>query len=116
LSIYQGVKLHSNMVLSRITERIEEEKQKKGKIDGRRFNSRSQKKMMWQVKDLQRLNRKKVKNTSRCGYSKEELEEYRIINEQIRADGEIRLFSKQIVHEIIDKVVENECENLKSTN
>ena len=65
------------MSLARITERIQEEKERKEKIDGRRFNSRSQKKMMWQVKDIQSL-RKKKKTSSRGGYSKEELEEYRI--------------------------------------
>ena len=95
------------MSLARITERINEENEKKGKIDGRRFNSRSQKKMMWQVKDLQRNQVKKVKRNSRCGYSKDELEEYRIINEKIREEGEIRLSIKNLLYDIIEKVTDD---------
>ena len=98
----------SNMSLARITERIEEEKEKKGKIDGRRFNSRSQKKMMWQVKDIQKGLRKKQRNSSnRGGYSKEELEEYKILNDKAREEGEIRIIVKDTIKEIIDEVIDN---------
>ena len=102
--IYKNKIPFQNMSLARITERINEENEKKGKIDGRRFNSRSQKKMLWQMKDLKRSQKKAKYTTSRCGYSKDELEEYRIINEKIREEGEIKLAIKVILNEIIDRV------------
>ena len=92
------------MSLARITERIQEEKERKEKIDGRRFNSRSQKKMMWQVKDIQSL-RKKKKSSSRGGYSKEELEEYRILNMKDREERESRIIIKNTVNELIDEII-----------
>ena len=94
------------MSLARITERIQEEKEKKGKIDGRRFNSRSQKKMMWQVKDIQSL-RKNKKKPSRGGYSKEELEEYRILNMKDREERESRIIIKNTVNELIDEIIDS---------
>ena len=94
------------MSLARITERIQEEKEKKGKMDGRRFNSRSQKKMMWQVKDIQSL-RKKKKTSSRGGYSKEELEEYRLLNIKAREEGEARIIVKNTVNELIDEIIDS---------
>lgn len=93
------------MSLARITERINEDNQKKGKIDGRRFNSRSQKKMVWQVRDIQRGNQKKVRN-GRGGYSKEELEEYRQINIQEREDSAIRLSVKETIEDLLNRVIE----------
>ena len=98
-----------SMTLSRITERIAEDKQKKGKIDGRRFNSRSQKKMMWQVKDIQRGIRKisNHNHRGRGGYSKEELEEYKEINKKERAESEIRLIVKQTLAGIVDEIGDN---------
>ena len=95
------------MSLARITERNQEEKEKKGKIDGRRFNSRSQKKMMWQVKDLQKGLKKKKKNPSRGGYSKEELEEYRLLNIKAREEGEVRIIVKNTVNELIDEIIDS---------
>ena len=95
------------MSLARITERIQEEKEKKGKIDGRRFNSRSQKKMMWQVKDLQKGLKKKKKNPSRGGYSKEELEEYRLLNIKAREEGEVRIIVKNTVNELINEIIDS---------
>jgi len=107
------------MSLARITERIQEEKEKKGKIDGRRFNSRSQrfnsrsqKKMMWQVKDLQKGLKKKKKNPSRGGYSKEELEEYRLLNIKAREEGEVRIIVKNTVNELIDEVIDKLLDNI----
>ena len=94
------------MSLARITERIQEEKERKEKIDGRRFNSRSQKKMMWQVKDIQSL-RKKKKSSSRGGYSKEELEEYRILNMKDREERESRIIIKNTVNELIDEIIDS---------
>ena len=94
------------MSLARITERIQEEKERKEKIDGRRFNSRSQKKMMWQVKDIQSL-RKKKKTSSRGGYSKEELEEYRILNMKDREERESRIIIKNTVNELIDEIIDS---------
>ena len=96
------------MSLARITERIQEEKEKKVKMDGRRFNSRSQKKMMWQVNDIQKgLKKKKKKNPSRGGYSKEELEEYRILNNKAREEGETRIIVKNTVNELIDEIIDS---------
>ena len=94
------------MSLARITERIQEEKERKEKIDGRRFNSRSQKKMMWQVKDIQSL-RKKKKSSSRGGYSKEELEEYRILNMKDKEERESRIIVKNTVNELIDEIIDS---------
>ena len=100
------------MSLARITERIQEEKEKKGKIDGRRFNSRSQKKMMWQVKDIQKGLKKKKKSPSRGGYSKKELEEYRLLNIKAREEGEVRIIVKNTVNELIDEVINKVLDNI----
>ena len=100
------------MSLARITERIQEEKEKKGKIDGRRFNSRSQKKMMWQVKDIQKGLKKNKKKPSRGGYSKEELEEYRLLNIKAREEGEARIIVKNTVNELIDEVIDKLLDNI----
>ena len=93
------------MSLARITERINEQNKKKGKIDGRRFNSRSQKKMVWQVKDIQKVSHKKIRN-GRGGYSKEELEEYRKINIQDREDSAARLCVKETIDDLLERVIE----------
>lgn len=92
------------MSLARITERINEQKQQKGKIDGRRFNSRSQKKMVWQVRDIQRGCQKKIRS-GRGGYSKEELEEYRLINIKEREDSSSRLCVKEIMEDLLENVI-----------
>ena len=74
------------MSLARITKRIEEQDTKKVKIDGRRFNKRSQQKMIWQVRDLQRGMIKKPHRTGRGSFSKDELEEYKLIKDKDREE------------------------------
>ena len=93
------------MSLARITKRIEEQDTKKVKIDGRRFNKRSQQKMIWQVRDLQRGMVKKPHRAGRGSFSKDELEEYRIIKEKDRVDMESARAVKQVVSELVDKVI-----------
>jgi len=78
------------MTLERLTERIQEEKDKIGKTDGRRFNSRSQTKMKWEIKNIEKSIRvaRKRKNVSmiRGVYTKEELEEYKIEAEKFKKE------------------------------
>jgi len=86
------------MTLERLTERIQEEKDKVGKTDGRRFNSRSQTKMKWEIKNIQKSIRvaRKRKNVSmtRGVYTKEELEEYKIEAEKFKKEMESKMESK----------------------
>lgn len=86
------------MTLERLTERIQEEKDKVGKTDGRRFNSRSQTKMKWEIKNIEKSIRvaKKRKNVSmtRGVYTKEELEEYKIEAERFKKEMETKMESK----------------------
>ena len=86
------------MTLERLTERLQEEKDKVGKIDGRRFNSRSQTKMKWEIKNIEKSIRvaKKRKTVSmmRGVYSKEELEEYKIDAENFKKEMESNTGSK----------------------
>ena len=42
------------MTLERLTERLQEEDDKVGKVDGRRFNSRSRKKMKWEMRNIEK--------------------------------------------------------------
>jgi len=93
------------MTLARITERIEEKKIKDMKIDGRRFSKRSQKKIKYEVRDLQKkAERRTGGRKNRGGFTKEELEEYKRIDQENvarqRADREI----KSILNEILDKI------------
>jgi len=60
--------------------------------------------MMWQVKDIQSI-RKKKKPSSRGGYSKEELEEYRILNMKDREERESRIIVKNTVNELINEII-----------
>lgn len=87
------------MTLERLTERIQEEKEKVGKIDGRRFNSRSQTKMKWEIRNIEkslRVARKKKKSSVCRGiYTKEELEEYRKDNEEFREEMKMKMKSKK---------------------
>lgn len=87
------------MTLERLTERIQEEKDKKGKIDGRRFNSRSQTKMKWEIRNIEKSMRttrkKKAASSVRGTYTKEELEEYRVLNEQFREGMRLKLAQKE---------------------
>ena len=53
------------MTLARLSERLEEAKNKEGKVDGRRFNSRSQMKMKWEIRGIERaLNKQKKRSTA----------------------------------------------------
>ena len=61
---------------------------------------------MWQVKDIQTL-RKKKKTPSRGGYSKEELEEYRILNMKDREERESRIIVKNTVNELINEIIDS---------
>lgn len=86
------------MTLERLTERIQEEKDKVGKIDGRRFNSRSQTKMKWEIRNIEKSiriakKRKKVSMT-RGIYTKEELEEYKLDAENFKKEMESKMESK----------------------
>lgn len=77
------------MTLARLTERLQEEKAKVGKVDGRRFNSRSRTKMSWEMKNIARSivsNEKKRKHTSRAMFTKEELAEYKQIEDTYRRE------------------------------
>lgn len=75
------------MTLARITERIQEEKDKLNKLDGRRFNVRSKKKMNWEMRDIAKtLRNGKRKNPPGLImglFTKEELEEYRKMDETL---------------------------------
>ena len=95
------------MSLARITKRIEEQDTKKVKIDGRRFNKRSQQKMIWQVRDLQRGMIKKPHRTGRGSFSKDELEEYKLIKDKDREERETQRAIRNIVSDLIDKVVDD---------
>lgn len=99
------------MSLARITKRIEEQDTKKVKIDGRRFNKRSQQKMIWQVRDLQRGMIKKPHRTGRGSFSKDELEEYKLIKDKDRMDMESARAVKQIISELVDQVLVHVEEN-----
>lgn len=87
------------MTLERLTERIQEEKDKVGKTDGRRFNSRSQTKMKWEILNIKKSIRvaRKRKNGSavRGIYTKEELQEYKINNEKFRNEMKSKMESKK---------------------
>ena len=77
------------MTLARLAERLEEEIEKTGKQDGRRFNSRSKNKMNWEISNIQRSIRAGKKRNRKVGdakgaYTKEELVEYRKMDEQDR--------------------------------
>lgn len=77
------------MTLERLTERLQEEKAKVGKVDGRRFNSRSRTKMSWEMKNIAKsiiCNERKRKHASRSIFTKEELEEYKQIEDTYRQE------------------------------
>lgn len=78
------------MTLERLTERLQEEKAKVGAVDGRRFNVRSKTKMTWEMRNI---NKSIVSNQKRksCGgnrsiFTKEELKEYKEIEDKFRAE------------------------------
>lgn len=78
------------MTLERLTERLEEERLKVGKIDGRRFNSRSKTKMTWEMRNIRKSidvnDRKKKRGVKRSMYTKEELKEYKEIEDKFREE------------------------------
>ena len=77
------------MTLERLTERLQEEKAKVGKVDGRRFNSRSRTKMGWEMKNIAKsivCNERKRKHASRSMFTKEELAEYKQIEDTYRQE------------------------------
>lgn len=78
------------MTLERLTERLEEEKAKIGKVDGRRFNSRSRTKMFWEMRNIERahaaIQRKKKNLGPRSMYTPEELQEYKEIENRFREE------------------------------
>ena len=86
------------MTLERLTERLQEEKDKVGKIDGRRFNSRSQTKMKWEIRNIEKsirvARKRKSVSMARGVYSKEELEEYKIDAENFKKEMESKMESK----------------------
>lgn len=62
------------MSLARITEKIEANNNKEYKIDVRRFNIRSKRKELWQLRDIQKsFERHELRSNSR----KDDLKEYR---------------------------------------
>lgn len=78
------------MTLERLTERIQEEKDKIGKADGRRFNARSRTKESWQMKNIKKSialsERKRRHSANRSTYTREELVEYKEIEDKFRED------------------------------
>lgn len=77
------------MTLERVTERIQEAKDKANKLDGRRFNVRSKRKMNWEMRDIQmalkNVKRKNPPGLIRGLYTKAELEEYRKMDEEVNS-------------------------------
>lgn len=78
------------MTLARLSERLQEEKEKKGKVDGRRFNSRSKTKMYWEIRKIKRAmknsrNAKKAIGLGRNVFTIEELKEYKKMNQESMA-------------------------------
>lgn len=86
--------LRPTMTLERLTERLAEERQKEGKVDGRRFNTRSKTKMTWEMRNINKsiaTNRRRKKNgTKRSMYTKEELQEYKEIEDKFREDQKLK--------------------------
>lgn len=77
------------MTLERLTERLQEEKAKVGKVDGRRFNSRSRTKMSWEMKNIAKsivCSERKRKHASRSMFTNEELAEYKLIEDTYRRE------------------------------
>jgi len=103
------------MTLARLSERLEEAKNKEGKIDGRRFNSRSQMKMKWEIRGIARaLNKQKKRSTAglhRGIYTKEEMEESRIEQESVKK--EIKE-GKSVKEEIIEEEPIRKMESSKN--
>ena len=78
------------MTLERLTERLQEEKDKIGKVDGRRFNARSRTKESWQMKNIEKSiavsERKRTHRANRSTFTKEELQEYKEIEDKLKAE------------------------------
>lgn len=88
-----GTSFLSTMTLERLTQRIQEENDRVGKVDGRRFNIRSRKKMGWEMRKIEKSiatsQRKKRQASNRSTYTKEELQEYKNIEDRFRADMQL---------------------------
>lgn len=78
------------MTLERLTERLQEEKAKVGAVDGRRFNIRSKTKMTWEMRNIAKAivtnQKKKDYGGNRSIFTKEELKEYKEIEEKFRKE------------------------------
>lgn len=78
------------MTLERLTERLEEEHARIGSIDGRRFNSRSRTKMSWEMKNISKSivaeNRRRSYGGNRSIFTKDELREYKEIEDKFRKE------------------------------
>lgn len=76
------------MTLDRLSERIAEANNKADKVDGRRFNSRSQMKMKWEMRGISRTINKNKRRSSvglhRGLYTQDEMEEYRVEQERAK--------------------------------
>lgn len=100
------------MTLERVTERLQEEKDKVGKVDGRRFNSRSHTKMKWEIRNIEKsiriAARKKISGTTRSTYTKEELEEYRAINNNFREEMRTKRDAKKEAEKQLSEKKESE--------
>ncbi|CAM9106709.1 unnamed protein product [Sphacelaria rigidula] len=93
--------LKSTMTLERLTQRIQEENDRVGKVNGRRFNIRSRKKMGWEMRNIEKSiaskKRRKKQGSNRSTYTKEELEEYKDIEDRFRADMRLSRAARETV-------------------
>jgi len=106
------------MTLARVTERIKEQKIKDRNIDGRRFSSRSLKKVRYEVFDMQRSKDKTVRRGGKAamygGLTKAEFEEYKQLEDEIKEKKEKdknEKIAKEIVLSIVDKICTSAKEN-----
>lgn len=98
------------MTLARTAERIQEEKAKHNKVDGRRFSKRFHDKIKYELIELQRADRNRPRRGGRaliCGMSREEFEHYKKEDKAlVDTTNNARMVSK-ILDEILDTVCEN---------
>lgn len=106
------------MTLARVTERIKEQKIKDRNIDGRRFSSRSLKKVRYEVFDMQRSKDRAVRRGGKAaiygGLTKAELQEYTQLEYEIKEKKEKEQnekIAKEIVLSIVDKICTSTKEN-----
>lgn len=100
------------MTLARVTERIKEQNIKDRNIDGRRFSSRSLKKVKYEVFDMQRSKEKTVRRGGKSamygGLTREEFEEYKQIEFEIKEKKE-KDQNEKIVKDIVLSIVDKIC-------